>query len=257
MKRGLITWHKDELPPEAFETRLAAARKVLAERGLPALIVYSDVWRSNQGRFFSNFMPYWNRALLVIPRDDKPVLLCSLSPRVYPWIKSVTILEDIKPSPNLAQRIFEMAAENEWTKIGALDEGGLPYDLYTQLHSGDLHVVDVPSAEVRPAADQWEQAMCARSETLTRDILAAEMPNAVGMSDHEFVGRLERKFRRAGAEDLIILIANGAAPTPPTGATLRPDFTVAVALEYRGHWVSLAPDGTAHYCLSPAGAEFL
>src|SRR5579871_4494526 len=104
MKCGLITWHKDELPQEAFDTRLAAARAVLAERDLPALIVYSDVFRSNQGRYFSNFMPYWNRALLAIPRDEKPVLFCALSPRVYPWIKSVTILEEIKPSPNLPQR---------------------------------------------------------------------------------------------------------------------------------------------------------
>ena len=35
MKRGLITWHKDELPTEAFDARLAAARKVLAARDLP------------------------------------------------------------------------------------------------------------------------------------------------------------------------------------------------------------------------------
>jgi len=257
MKRGLITWHKDELPPQAFDNRLAAARRVLSERDLPALVVYSDVWRSNQGRYFSNFMPYWNRALLVIPSEDKPVLLCSLSPRVYPWIKSVTILEEIKPSPNLAQRVFEMATEKGWTKIGVLDEGSLPYDLYSQLHAGDLEVLDVPASRIRPCADEWELAMCARAEKLAREILAEEMPQAPGLIDHEFVGRLERKFRRAGAEDLILLIANPGTPAPPTGAILRQDFAVAVALEYRGHWVSIAPDGTAHNCLSPAGAEFL
>jgi Xaa-Pro aminopeptidase len=257
MKRGLITWHKDELPPEAFDARLAAARKVLAERGLPALVVYSDVWRSNQGRYFSNFMPYWNRALLLIPREEKPVLLCALSPRVYPWIKSVTILEEIKPSPNLTQRVFEMAAEKGWKKIGVLDEGGLPYDLYSQLHAGGVEVADVPSTAIRPEADAWELAMCARAEKLAREILAEEMAKGAGLNDHEFVGRLEQKYRRAGAEDLVILIANPGTPAPASGAVLRPDFGVAVALEYRGHWVSLAPDGTSHNCLSPAGAEFV
>jgi Xaa-Pro aminopeptidase len=247
MKRGLITWHKDELPPQAFDTRLAAARKVLAERDLPALLVYSDVWRSNQGRYFSNFMPYWNRALLMIPRDDKPVLLCALSPRVYPWIKSVTILDDIKPSPNLTQRVFEMAAEKGWKKIGVLDEGGLPFDLYTELHAGDLELLDVPFAEVRPGPDQWELPMYARAESLTREVLAAELPHAVGLKDHEFVGRLERRYRLAGAEDLVILIANGSSPAPPTGAILRPGFGVAVALEYRGHWVRVEPGGDAEF----------
>ena len=256
MKRGLITWHKDELPPQAFDTRLAAVRKVLAERDLHALIVYSDVWRSNQGRYFSNFMPYWNRALLVIPREAKPVLLCALSPRVYPWIKSVTILEGIKPSPNLTQRVFEMAAENGWKKIGILDEGGLPYDLYAQFHAGDLEIVEVPSPSVRPEADEWELSMCSRAEALTREVLAEEMPKAAELTDHQLVGRLELRLRRAGAEDLIVLIANGGTPAPPTGAVLKPGFGLAVALEYRGHWVSLSPTGEVLRCLSPAGAEF-
>jgi hypothetical protein len=276
MKRGLITWHRDELPPEAFETRLAAAKRVLAERNLSSLIVYTDVWKSHWGCYFSNFMPYWNRALLVIPAsgqpgEDKPVLLCSLSPRVYPWIKSVTILEDIRPSPNLAQRVFEMASEKGWKRIGVLDLDGLPYDLYSALRDGDLEVLNVPPQSIRPQPDQWEMAMCARAEEMTREILIAEMAGAEGSIDHEFVGRLEGKFRRAGAEDLVILISNAAisdpppGPAPASGAILRTDFAVAVALEYRGHWISLAPARTTeiasahvHYCLSGAGgAEFL
>jgi hypothetical protein len=264
MKRGLITWHKDELPREAFDTRLAAAQHALAERGLSALIVYTDVWKSNWGRYFSNFMPYWNRGLLVIGAAEKPVLLCSLSPRVYPWIKSVTILEEIKPSPNLPARVFEMAAEKGWKKIGVLDLDGLPNDLYTALRTDAIEVHDVPPESIRPQPDPWERAMCARGEKLARAVLAAELPGAAGAADHELVGRLEGKLRHAGAEDAVILIANGGKPAPACGATLRPDFAVAIALEYRGHWISLAPTRAAevasapvHYCLEGAGgAEF-
>src|SRR5579871_1545105 len=118
MKRGLIAWDKSELPPEAFETRLAAARKRLAERDLPALVIYSDLWRSNYGRFYSNFMPYFNRAFVVIPLADKPFLLCGLSPRVYPWIKSVTIFEEIVQSPNLAQKLIDICSQRGWKRIG-------------------------------------------------------------------------------------------------------------------------------------------
>ena len=69
----------------------------------------------------------------------------------------------------------------------------------------------------------------------------ARLPGGAGSIDHEFVGRLERKFRRAGAEDLVILVTNGkTAPLPPTGATLSDAFSASVALEYRGHWVKIA-----------------
>ena len=230
MKRGLITWNKDELPPEAFESRLARAREVMAEHNVPALVVYSDVFRSNQGRYFSNYMPYWNRALLVIPLEDKPVLLCSLSPRVYPWIKSVTILEEIKPSPNLAQRVHELVAERGWKRIGILDQDTLPYDLFLEL--SDLETVDVPYASIRPGPDHWELAMYARAESLVREGLAAELPQRTGLPDREFIGRLERRYRRAGAEDLAIVI--------------RPEG-VAVSLEYRGHWVRVNPNGAAEF----------
>jgi hypothetical protein len=239
MKRGLITWDKSELPPEAFESRLAAARRALAARELPALVVYSDLWKSNHGRFFSNFMPYFNRGLLVIPREDKPVLLCGLSPRVYPWIKSVTILEEILPSPNLPQRLLQVCSEKGWKSVGVLDLDQLPYDLYTPIRAG-IECLDVPSRSIRPAPDQWEVAMYRLAANMARKILAEELPSGTGLIDHEFVGRLERKFRLAGAEDLVVLVTNGQnPPAPATGAKLSAEFSVSIALEYRGHWVKL------------------
>ena len=235
MKRGWITWDKAVIPPAAFEARLAVARAHLATHDLSALVVYSDVWKSNQGRYFSNFMPYWNRALIVIPRDGAPVLLCALSPRVYPWIKSVTIFEEIKPSPNLTQQLLAMCGEKGWKRIGVLDLPQLPYDL--QLPDA----VDVPWRAVRPAPDEFEVSMHREAAKLARAILESEMPGGAGSIDHEFVGRLERKFRREGAEDLVILVTNGkTAPLPPAGATLGNSFSASVALEYRGHWVKIA-----------------
>ena len=121
MKRGWITRDQTELPASAFEARLDVVRKTLAASDLPALVVYTDIWRSNQGRYLSNFMPYWNRALLVIPQAGAPVLLCGLSPRVYPWIRSVTILDEIRPSANIAQQLIQLCAEKGWARVGVLD----------------------------------------------------------------------------------------------------------------------------------------
>ena len=241
MKRGLIAWDKTDLPPEAFEARLASVRHTMAARGLHALLVYSDVWQSNLGRYFSNFMPYWNRALIVIPAVvvpamEKPVLLCSLSPRVYPWIKTVTIFDEIKPSPNLAQRVFAMCAEKGWKKIGAM--GAFPYDLDQALRAGE---VAVESVNAPPPSDEWALSLYRRAAALAREGLQAELSGAaVGLPGHEFVARLEHRYRHAGAEDLVILFSNGAAPpAPASAAPLSAVFSAAVALEYRGHWVKI------------------
>lgn len=243
MKRGWITWDKTELPPSAFEARLAVVRKHLSEKDLPALVVYTDVWRSNQGRYLSNFMPYWNRALLVIPRDSAPVLLCGLSPRVYPWIKSVTILDDIRPNMNLAK----MCEENGWTKVGVLDLPLLPSEFAIP------NAVDIPWSAIHPEPDEAELSMYRHAARLAREILAAESP--IGL-DHEFVGRLERRYRRAGAEDLVVLVTNGdTPPLPPRGLNLGATSSVSVAMEYRGHWVKIVGPGFQRAAGLPPGAS--
>jgi hypothetical protein len=241
MKRGLITWDKSEIPAEVFQRRIERVRRVLAERELSALVVYSDLWRSNQARFFSNYMPYFNRALLIIPREQPVTLLCGLSPRVYGWIRSVTTIEDVRPAGNFAKPLFEIAAERSWTGIGGLDLDRFPYDMHQSLHAGPLRLVNVEAAEVFvPAQDETEVGIKAKTAALARRILDEEMIGAAGAIDHHFVGGLERRFRRAGAEDLIVLVKNGTkVPAPPTGARLEPGFAVSVAVEYRGHWVRI------------------
>lgn len=245
MKRGLIHWDRTELPPAAFEARLENARRALAEQDLPALAVYSDVWRSNPARYLLNFMPYWNRSLAVIPRDGQPVLLCGLSPRVYPWIRSVTVLIEIRASVNPARGLLELASEKQWKRIGVLDFPQLPQEIEAPLCAGLVEIADVPSSAIyesgSPGRDEWELAMRRRAAQMARKILTDELALGVDRPDSQFVGRLERAFRRAGAEDLVILLSNGrTSPAPATGAVLREGFSVTIAMEYRGHWVKLS-----------------
>jgi hypothetical protein len=235
VKRGWITWDETELPRAAFDTRLDALRRHLAAGNLSAAVIYTDVWRSNRVRYFSNFMPYWNRALLVVPRDSQPILLTSLSPRVYPWIRSVTILENIRSSPNLPKALEALAAERSWQRIGVLDLSRLPSDIQ---FGPSLEVVDLSFPHV---PDEWELAMRRKAAQMAREGLHEELPNAVGQTDHAFTARLEKRFRRAGAEDLIVLLTNGlTVPAPARGETLGADCSVSLALEYRGHWVKIA-----------------
>jgi hypothetical protein len=231
MKRGLITWDPQELPRSVLETRIEEARAALAARDLPALLIYTDIWRANQARYFTNFMPYWNRSLAVIPRQGAPVLLCGLSPRVYPWIRSVTIFEEIRPANKLAAALAALCEERRWSRLGVLDLPRLPQEIRVPVAA-----VDVPLTIV----DESARAMHRRAAGLARKVLEEHLAKASGLTDHQFTGRLERAYRRAGAEDLMVLISTGeSVPLPARGIALGEHYSVTVMLEYRGHWAKV------------------
>jgi hypothetical protein len=208
-------------------------------------VAYTDVWRSNQARFLTNFMPYWNRSLVVIPREQPPVLLCALSPRVYPWIRSVTVFEEIRPAGKLVETLMQLCAEREWKKIGVLDLPLLPHEIHSRLR--EIRVEDVSSRGI-VEPDDAELSMRRRAAQLAREILERGLPGFEGQSDYELAGTLEREFRRAGAEDVGILLSSGQrVPRPASGSKLTARYSAAVAFEYCGHWVKIA---RAH---APAG----
>jgi hypothetical protein len=235
VKRGLIAWDRETLSPAVFEARLARARKALADRDAPALVVYSDVARSEEARHLTNFMPYWNRSLAVIPRDGAPVLLCALSPRVYPWIRSVTLFEEIRPAPKMMDALAGVCVERGWNRVGVLDLPRLIHEFRPPVEA-----VNIPGGELL-AADVAEIEMRGKAANLARRVLEEHLGKGEGRTGHHLVGTLEREYRRAGAEDLAIRISMGdSPPCPPRGALLGREYSVAVALEYAGHWVKVA-----------------
>ena len=242
MKRGLITWDKARVPPSAFATRLDVLNQLMERYEVPALVVYTDVWRSNDVRYVSNYMPYWNRAFAVIGRAEKPVLLCSLSPRVYPWIKTVTIHESIVPSPSLPTQLLKLATDRGWSRLGFLDYEGLPHDLYTQIRAERLEVIDIPRELARAAPDAAEIAMHRHAAALAREALAGELVEAaIGMSEFSLIGRIERVVRRAGAEDLVAMVSDGRGGLRcATGESVGCNTSIMAAVEYSGHWAKVS-----------------
>jgi hypothetical protein len=242
VKRGLITWDRTEMPPDVFERRMERARRVLSDRALPALVVYADLWRSNQARHLSNFMPYFNRALLVVPAQGDPILLCGLSPRVYPWIKSVTVIQDVRSGGSFFGPLAAIAGERGWARVGAVDVAGFPDDLHRGLRGASFEVVDVPEDAVfAPGLDETELALRRKAAAIARGVVAEMLPDGVGRIDYEWVGRLEGRLRRAQAEDLILLLATrGTRLAPASGRTLDDGYAISLALEYRGHWVRIS-----------------
>ncbi len=207
-----------------FEARLARARAALGERNLPALLVYTDVWRSNQARFLTNFMPYWNRSLVVIPREAAPVLLCALSPRVYPWIKSVTVFEDIRPASKLMQTLDQLCAERQWRKLGVLDLPMLPVEIHSRLREIGSRWMFRPLGFASPMTPNFP---CGGAPWCSAQGGARK---AMWLKSAQFeIGTLERHFRQLGAEDLVIRVRSRGSDA----------YSVSMALEYCGHWVKV------------------
>jgi len=187
----------------------------------------------------------------VIPADGEPVLLCGLSPRVYSWIKSVTLFEEIRPASKLVPTLLKLCEERGWKALGVLDMPRLPHEVHAPLAASGLALKDVRLSGLDNAA----LAMHRRAAELGREMLSDALPAGVGITGHHLAGRLERLFRRAGAEDLIILLGAGETPPlPATAAKLPVAYSVFVAVEYRGHWAHVTRARAAPPALEAAFA---
>src|SRR4029079_10776783 len=138
------------------------------------------------------------------------------------WIRSVTTIEDVRPAGNFAKPLMELASERNWTRIVLCCLDQIPFDIYKSLGGGPVDLIDVDAASVfSPASDDTELQLRRKTAALAIAILEEEVGNGVGPIDHRFVGNLERRLRRAGMEDVIILVTNGrTVPASPVGAIL-------------------------------------
>jgi hypothetical protein len=240
VKRGLIVWDPDELPRAALDLRIERLRKATLSLDAPAALVASDVWRSNHARALVNFMPFWSRSLLVVPLEGEPVLICGHSPRVYAWVRTVTIA-DLRPGGSLVGSLVDLVAEKGWARLAAVDRGGLPYDIHTGLAAAKVELLDLPPADAFDPRDSVERGMRKNSVETTRRLVEASLASAPGENERALVSRLERALRRGGMEDVVLWVSDGeSAPRPPTEAPTRVRSSVVVASEYRGHWCQVA-----------------
>ncbi len=121
MRRGLIAWSKTELPEAALAARVERLRAAMREAGLDAFLVYTNNTRPAGASFLSGFVPYWSEAMLVVPREGKPVLVAALSKRVRSWMESTCRVAEVISAPRLGQGAGKLIAQRGGGAVGVVE----------------------------------------------------------------------------------------------------------------------------------------
>jgi hypothetical protein len=245
MRRGLMGWDQSELPQAALEARLARLKAAMADKGLDAFVLYTNLVRPAAVCWVTGFTPYWIESLLLVKPDDPPLLATALSKRVADWIKTTAWLDEIVNTPKPGTAIGQRLAGCK--RVGVLELDALPTGLYDDI------VVAAPSAEFvdatatfaaeRGSIDDAERGLIARADAIARGALDQVDPAATDAG--ALAGLVEKHARLAAAEEAFIAIAADldkdarlvrvSGPVP-----LARRFAVRVSVAYKGAWVRRA-----------------
>src|SRR6266852_4879248 len=131
MRRGLISWSRDEVPPAILEGRVARLQEQMRAADLGVVLIYTSFARPSAAAWLTHFVPYWNEALLVVFPSGAPVLLAAFSKRVHDWIRSVGHLGEVRSAPELGRAAVTFLEERlpKRSSIGVLELDALPWSV--------------------------------------------------------------------------------------------------------------------------------
>jgi hypothetical protein len=245
MRRGLISWSKDELPEAVLDARVAALQASMAGAGLDAVVVYTTPARAAAVAWLAGFVPYWNQGLLVVPREGRPILVSALSNRVNSWMRRNAHVADVTNAARIGAEAARFAAALvERASIGVVDLPHLPAGVIEDISAAGHRVSDATALlrEARAVADEADIALHVRAGKIARAALAAidvNDPNAARL-----VARVDGEARRLGAEEVYPALAADLGRTHRMvrlegAAELAPTFAVRLSVAYKGAWIRL------------------
>lgn len=245
MRRGLISWSKSELPPGVLDARVARAQAAMAQARVDALAIYTDPARSGGASWLTAFVPYWNRGVVVLPRDGKPVLFTSMSNRVHGWIRNNAHLEAVNYSTRIGNDVARLVAEKKPGAVIAVpDINSVPGGILDGISADGASVVDGTAlmAKLRATPDPAELAFAFKAAGIARAALARA--TAIEGDGAAVVGLVDGEARRLGAEEVYVALAadlgkRRALLRLEGTAALGAGFALRVGVAYKGVWVRM------------------
>ena len=242
---GSFLWDEERLPRDEFEIRMTPLQTAIKQNGWAGAMVYGDAREHAALAYFSNFIPRMRWAMALFPATGKPLLLCSISSRDIPAMRTMTWIEDVKSG--WEWQWFEQAIEH--LPEGAIGTIGfnnmtpiLTEGLTRRLGARfKLENADSVCSDARSTQRPREIATIRESAAILR--LAADTATAALDSGHDAVSAAltaERLARSHAAHDVRTLIsmdggrtfhANTQRPERPSAEAI-----IYLAVKYLGYW---------------------
>jgi Xaa-Pro aminopeptidase len=248
MRRGLISWSRDEVPQSVLDSRVDKLQQAMRAAHLDAVLAYTSFAQPAPVQWLSHFVPYWSEAVLAVFPHGAPSLLAALTERVHPWIREVSHLGEVISAPRLGEKAGEFLNGKlpSARRIGVIGLESLPWSVAGPLIKtlgGDV-LVDASGlyAELRQPADREELQLAQRATALGNAALQAIPATVRHASD--VLAAVEAAARLAGAEEVLQRIAPDLARDSTLlrmegDAALGERFAIELSVAYKGAWVRL------------------
>jgi Xaa-Pro aminopeptidase len=199
----------------AVTSKLSAALRLIRDRDLGGLLVYSDgtcnILRASHLRYFAGFAPLGPHACAAVAAEGSVALI--VQPR---WDASRTRrhswIGDVRGTDNVAHSLIEVMREFGMRgPVGLAGAGLMPFPVRDALKR---HVALLPADDLveQLALDKSAAEIAVvRKTAAAADAGFAAFTSAsrVGVSEYEIVAEVEYAMRRAGADDNFILLSSG------------------------------------------------
>ncbi len=247
MRRGLLSWSHDEVPPAVLAGRLSALTAAMRCEGIGAVLIHTDFTRSAAVSRLTQFVPYWGRGVVVVTADGAVTFANNLSNRVSGWMRSVSALEDIVCGPAIGAALAARLPAGP-QRVAVVEPAHFPDDIIAEL------LAQRPDAETVDGTALFEAALGGQTVTpavrahlleISAEGLAAGLAQAGGREANAVVAAAERHVRLAAAEEVLVALAPDATASPllrriEGGARLGPAFTLHLSVAYKGFWLRRA-----------------
>ncbi|WP_233838967.1 aminopeptidase P family N-terminal domain-containing protein [Paraburkholderia sp. ZP32-5] len=254
MRRGLISWSRDEVPQATLEARVERLQHAMKAAGLDAVVAYTSFAQPAPVQWLTHFVPYWSEAVAVVLPQGAPTLLAALTERVHPWIREVSHLAEVISAPKLGAKAAAFLSERvvgdvgksdgNSVRIGVIGFDTLPWSvggpLVDALGADSLVDASALYAQLRQTADRAELDLAKRATAIGEAALRAIPAGASRAS--EVLAAIEVSARRAGAEEVLLRIAadftrDATLRRMEGDAPLGERYAVELSVAYKGSWV--------------------
>jgi creatinase/prolidase-like protein len=245
VRRGLISWSRDEVPASVLEGRVARLQGAMRDAGLGAALIYTSFARPSAVAWLTHFVPYWNEGLLAVLPTGAPVLLAAFSKRMQDWIHSVSHVGEVRSVTHLGRAAADLLEQrvSVSSQIGVVELDALPWPVAEPLsNSRGRRLTDASSllASIRQPADDTEIRLAKRAADIAMKALGSIPPGAERAS--QVLAAIDGSARLDGAEEVLPRIA----PDLTAGTALRRlegdlllggRYAVELSVAYKATWV--------------------